>query len=356
MSQVQVTSQEDNSLQTERIKLPLDVFATYGLNVITARPEGSRRWIIIAKQGLFRLQIRKHAERVMCDTFCWQYLQDKNCPGLVPLISTLKGELVVPLGKDTVAYLTGWLSGRQAELGLKEDVIRVARCLAYIHRLAADMPWPGTIPADVWMGRDWVRLYEERRADLAIYHKVATHKLYPVDFDRLFLGIYDRMMEAVEESVHLLEKSNLSVRVAGEATASLSLDSCRGRDFLVSDEAQLYLGDLKDVRRDVYARDLALLLENIGYRSQWSLALGKVALDAYGQVRVIQEEERAVILGLALFPGRLWRLVHKWYKGKREHSDLKYTADLRQEVAREPLRIAYFHRLVREGCRLENRH
>mgnify|MGYP000868165680 FL=1 len=325
MQHVQLEEQTDTVILRSLVEL-------YALEVTAIGSKG-RGYMVFGQDGVFWLQPEEDKAEVVAMLQRWDHLYAIGFKGLTPLQATTDGDLGFYLD-DHIAYLRGFSPGRVGELTLREDVMRTAKLLAQLHVCSRELPralWPEPVEIE-----DIRNLHVSRQADMSLFKKMATHRLYPTAFDGLFLEAYDVIAHNAAESLEVLASLNRgNIPLARAIPVGLLKQSCRGADLWVADDGNVCLRHLKGAAWGPFALDVVTFLDNVGYYSEWSQATGQRALACYEKDRPLERGEFQLIYGIGVFPKGTWDVAYEYYKGNRRQDELQFILELRLGLDRD---------------------
>lgn len=304
----------------------------YALKVVAVQ-SGERGYTVFSHEGIFQLQCDDNKPETVAMLQRWDNLQMRGFTGLTPLKATVGGELAFHLD-DQIAYLKALVSGRPGDLALMGDALEAAELLAQLHICSQELPV--ALQPSMSSGQPMEADHGNRKAELDLFAKMATHRLYPTAFDQLFLKAYELTTPQARQSLQILTAiGNGDTLIKASNLVGLLRRSYSGRDLRVADDGSAHLRHLKGAAWGLLALDVATFLANVGYYSGWSQGAGQRVLTTYTKIRPLEYGEFQLMYGLGIFPNGIWDVAYEYYKGNRQQDDLQATEALRRGLARD---------------------
>ena len=183
----------------------------------------------------------------------------------------------------------------------------------------------------------------EKMKEMGQYFKafkmLATHRINPVKFDRLFLGVVPHLEESVTESLLLFEKSKYREMVAALKPDAIMINDFSRGNLRVDATGQVQLLRLKNCRIDLPVMDLAVLLLKSGRAQRWKQSWYEALLTEYQNSAPLTTAEMAIIKAYLCFPWNIYHLVSRYYLNRVTWPNYLFNEKLERLIADEVNRL-----------------
>lgn len=241
-----------------------------------------------------------------------EHLYAKDFVRLARINRTKDGVPFVPYG-GSYYFVTDWVSGREADYGLEQDLQATVITLAQLHKASRGLqPLPGSY-LKTELGR-WPENFHRRGEQLQEFAWEAKRKREKTKFDRLFLKEVDSYyLEAQEAQTALAGTSYWElVRIAQQECGFCHHDMAY-HNVIIKD-GQGYLIDFDYCLCDMRIHDLASLIIRNMKKHNWDIFVAERILKYYhGQFPLFQKEFK-VMHAFMMFPQDFWQVAWTYYR------------------------------------------
>ena len=206
------------------------------------------------------------------------------------------------------------IKGRECDLNRMEDVIRVSKTLAMLHKASK-----GYVPPQNSLIRDDLGnmpvYFNKRLEEIKRAKKIAQRE--KGKFDYLILKYIDYFYELGQDAVNKINLSGYTEIV----------DRCRKeKSFCHHDYSHCNIlcgeGEISVINFDfcsfeIKMYDVVNLLRRKLRKCNWDVKEAKIIIDAYTSVEPITQEEFDVMKIMLQFPQKFWRVINKYYNSRR---------------------------------------
>lgn len=223
-------------------------------------------------------------------------------------------EALLTTDNDGVSYiLKTWMEGRECSIYDKSECLEAVRLLARVHglmELPADTP--GIPPAFSPQ-----KEYEKHNRELKKVRKYLQQRGQKTWFEISLLNSFGYFLG---QALQIAEEWEL-YREARERQESQQhtpgvLSFCHG-DYqyhnIIRGSEGWFLVNFEKCVHDNPVRDIYLLLRKLLEKSNWSIALGVMLLEAYEQVRPISAMSRIDLYYRLAYPEKFWKIANFYY-------------------------------------------
>jgi CotS family spore coat protein len=169
----------------------------------------------------------------------------------------------------------------------------------------------------------------------AAFKILATRRLRPTEFDRLYLEILPQLETSVAESLEQFGNSNYRELVAGLKPHDLALNDFSRGNLRVDPAGQVKLLRLKNCHFDLPVMDLAVLLLKSGRSQRWERSWYEALLAEYQKAALLTVAELAIIKAYLCFPWNIYHLVARYYLNRVAWPNYLFNEKLARLIADE---------------------
>ena len=321
-------------MEAEAIKLAnwAAALQAYGWSGCQAMQIQENIWRVSTAKGTYALKISgKNQTRTSFITAALEHLEKQGCQNFAPLVMTAAGTPFWP-DSDNCWFATQWLSGEKCLLGKPRHLEAASLALGRFHCAAQGLKAPG----GRWGYDTWQSRFERQYEDLRHYEKKAHLYQDESSFCRLYSTALAPQLAKAEKACLLLAASPYrELAKADAARRSFVHWDVAGRNFVISATGVASLIDFDYCRYDIWASDVARLLERSLRASHYRKEAIVLLLSSYNRVRPLSVAERQVIAALLWFPQHFWRLGQRYFHNVRPAEDF-YCRHLQSLLAQEP--------------------
>ena len=238
-------------------------------------------------------------------------------------------------------------------------MIGAMKSLAYFHKVSLQTPID--LPSYMVSGKeDVLEQYEKRKRELLKVRNYLKAKKKKNDFERMFQSCYAKYMEEATESILFLSGLEIPQKVClchgmcsqhsflfvGNAQRNANIDNVDSVDSVDKEALMWRLVSLEGAVGGNPIQDVANLLRKTLEKNEWNLKLGLELLDAYKEVRPLEQKEILYLYGLLKFPEKFWKLVNHYSSSNKAWVAEKDIEKLQEVIRLEPSRSGFLETLM----------
>lgn len=232
-----------------------------------------------------------------------------------------------------------WIEGERIDFSCPEQLAASCRTLAHFHLCGRGFDSSGGSFARL------VRSLARRHRELQSFAGRAGRSEAGSGFERELgraLGYY---LELAAFGRRLLAGIEPEAGATGES--GLCHGDVAARNLILSPGGEVFLIDFDAMRPDLPLLDLWKLFRRAMTGLGWEAEAGLRIIDSYETVAPLRPGELAVLLALLAFPQKLWRLARRFYRGRHEGEEEKYTRKLRRFTSQSHAHASFLREFAR---------
>ena len=301
---------------------------------------------------------RGHMERAGILKQYLSWINENGYP--IEQICETKDGMPLSKGEDEHFYvLKDEAEGEECDVKNRWNMIGAMKSLAYFHKVSLQTPID--LPSYMVSGKeDVLEQYEKRKRELLKVRNYLKAKKKKNDFERMFQSCYAKYMEEATESILFLSGLEIPQKVClchgmcsqhsflfvGNAQRNANIDNVDSVDSVDKEALMWRLVSLEGAVGGNPIQDVANLLRKTLEKNEWNLKLGLELLDAYKEVRPLEQKEILYLYGLLKFPEKFWKLVNHYSSSNKAWVAEKDIEKLQEVIRLEPSRSGFLETLM----------
>lgn len=280
-------------------------------------------------------KIKKDESQILFVASAYNYIRNKGFKSVSAICKTLEGKYYTRY-EGSLYILEDTIKGKFFSIDSEEGGKKIGEMLARFHK-AADcfIPAAGSRARVDW-GR-WIDKLKVQSVRLNKFKEMAEEKENKTKFDRMFLKYADDYCKKAEEA-YILLKDNCYMEKVYKAmqTNQLCHKTFKKHSILALDNGDIFLTGLDNCSYDIIETDLVSLLEScIGNRA---LPYLQSVLIGYSCINPLDVHSINIIKALLLQPGRLYKVVNRYYGKKKNYNEYELMKKLERGIRKEERR------------------
>jgi CotS family spore coat protein len=331
----------------ERVRLYADWMA-YGLGLDSLRqipgrliavvPEMKNCFIVTTVKDNFSLWLHHGREESLRDQLAIrEYCLQRGFEGFLPTVPLKTGLIYSRVDERGWFYLAQWDCFERVSYRNAKHLQAIVRLISTFRKSVA-----GLTISDKAQNKEGAMLPDkirERGHCLAGFKMLATHRLRPTRFDRLFLEMAPRLEAMVAESLTLFEDSRYRELFAALQPDNLVINDFSRGNLRVDTTGRVRLLRLKNYRYDLPVMDLAVLLVKSGRSQRWQRSWYEALLAEYRNYAPLTMAEIAIIKAYLCFPWNIYHLASRYYLNRVTWPNYLFNEKLERLIADEKNRM-----------------
>jgi CotS family spore coat protein len=333
-------------LNQERFQLYTDLIG-YGLEAELLKLIPGRVTAIIPSQknsflvttSKTRMSLWLHhgrAESLADQLLIMEYCRNQGFSGFLEVLPLSNGAVYGKADERRWFYLTEWSRGVNISYRNLNHLKAAVGLLAAFRKSAAGLATGGLLRL-----KEKPRLTEKlKEIDVyfAAFQMLATYRVNPTQFDRLFLEMFPYLRDGVAETLMKFQNSKYQELVADLTTTALAINDFSRSNLRVTPEEKVNVVRLKNFRFDLPVVDLAVLLLKSGRSQRWERQWFEALVAEYQKYFSISTVEMAIIEAYLSFPWNIYRLASRYYLNRAVWPTYLFVAKLKRLIADEEKR------------------
>lgn len=210
-------------------------------------------------------------------------------------------------------FVSEWVTGREADYNLDEDIQATVRTLAEMHQASRGMtgfPW-SKFKSQLGL---WPENFRRRASQLCEFKNEARNKRKKTGFDQLFLEEVDSFCTEAGKAEKVLADSPYweLVKMAVQGCCFCHHDIAHHN--VIIQDGQAWLIDFDYCLLDLRIHDLTSLVIRNMKKHDWQLSKAERIISYYHSHTPLLPEELTVMLAMMLFPQDFWQAAWTYYR------------------------------------------
>lgn len=217
------------------------------------------------------------------------------------------------LVNEDIYTLSGWIEGRECDFKSKDDLVKAAKSLAYMHIASKGYEPPENSKLKTDLGR-WPSLMEKRVRSLDKMRDMGRKKGNKGSFDLNYTKTVQFYKDLGKRAINVLESSMYMdlCRITEEEKGFCHHDFTY-HNIIIDKEDNVNVIDFDYCKREIRTYDISAFMIKVLKRVNWDIEHAQLIIDSYNDVSPLEEAEYRVLFAFLLFPQRFWRLSNRYY-------------------------------------------
>lgn len=217
------------------------------------------------------------------------------------------------LVNDDIYTLSEWLDGRECDFRDREEIVKAAQNLAYMHLTSKGYEPPENSKLKTDLGR-WPHLMDKRIKSFEKMRDMARKKTSKTVFDISYIKVVDYYKQMGKRAVSVLEDSEyMSECQIAEEEKGFCHHDYTYHNIIIGNDDSYNIIDFDYCKREVRIYDISTFMIKVLKRVDWNIDYANSIIEAYNSVDPLRPEEYRILFSFLLFPQRFWRLANRFY-------------------------------------------
>lgn len=217
------------------------------------------------------------------------------------------------LVNEDIYTLSEWIEGRECDFRNKDNLIKAARSLAYMHMASKGYEPPENSKLKTDLGR-WPNLMEKRVRSFDKMRDMIRKKGNKTKFDLNYMKAMQFYKDLGKIAMGVLADSQYIdlCRITEEEKGFCHHDFTY-HNIIIDTEECVNVIDFDYCKREIRTYDISAFMIKVLKRVDWNIEQAHLIINAYNEVSPLKEEEYRTLFAFLLFPQRFWRLANRYY-------------------------------------------
>ncbi|KZL90051.1 CotS family spore coat protein [Clostridium magnum] len=217
------------------------------------------------------------------------------------------------LVNEDIYTLSEWIEGRECDFRSKDDLIKAAKGLAYLHIASKGYEPPENSKLKTDLGR-WPNLMEKRVRSFDKMRDMIRKKGNKTNFDLNYMKTMQFYKDIGKVAMEVLADSQYVdlCRITEEEKGFCHHDFTY-HNIIIDTEDCVNVIDFDYCKREIRTYDISAFMIKVLKRVDWNIEYAETIINSYNEVSSLKEEEYRTVFAFLLFPQRFWRLANRYY-------------------------------------------
>jgi len=217
------------------------------------------------------------------------------------------------LVNEDIYTLSEWIEGRECDFRSKDDLIKAAKSLAYLHIASKGYEPPENSKLKTDLGR-WPNLMEKRVRSFDKMRDMIRKKSNKTNFDLNYMKTMQFYKDIGKIAMNVLADSKYMdlCRITEEEKCFCHHDFTY-HNIIIDTEQCVNVIDFDYCKREIRTYDISAFIIKVLKRVDWNLEYAEIIINSYNEISPLKEEEYRTLFAFLLFPQRFWRLANRYY-------------------------------------------
>lgn len=240
------------------------------------------------------------------------HLQKRGFNKIPEIINTKMNNLFIKLD-DKYAYLTKWIPSRTSDYDDLDELARVSKKLAELHRCSEGFALNRQMkPRVMWYS--WIDVFQTRCREILDFKNRISQKAYKSEFDGIYLESMEIELEKGKRAIDEL-KNNKYIEVMDKEVIKRGFchHDFAHHNVLIDENNKINIIDFDYCVLDSHIHDLSSLIIRSMKGNKWSNEKADIILNSYCKKHSFYDEEIPLMKALIRFPQGFWQIGLQYY-------------------------------------------
>ena len=210
------------------------------------------------------------------------------------------------LVNEDIYTLSEWIEGRECDFRSKDDLIKAAKGLAYLHIASKGYEPPENSKLKTDLGR-WPNLMEKRVRSFDKMRDMIRKKGNKTNFDLNYMKTMQFYKDIGKVAMEVLADSQ------SEEEKGFCHHDFTYHNIIIDTEDCVNVIDFDYCKREIRTYDISAFMIKVLKRVDWNIEYAETIINSYNEVSSLKEDEYRTLFAFLLFPQRFWRLANRYY-------------------------------------------
>jgi CotS family spore coat protein len=220
--------------------------------------------------------------------------------------------------------MTEWIDGEECNFKNKEELEKAIEVLANFHKASL-----GFVDSSVdiqYKYADLIEEFSEKMNDFEKFIQRITHRKIRTFFDKFYIENMNYFYSRGDMAINILKNSNYSNMLNNTDDKYLCQDSFYYQNVMQDANGNMYIVDLDQCSQNVKAYDLGKFIRRMMTKKEyrWEFEKSKEIISIYDSFNNLNEDDYKILLAIAIFPHKFWKLGSKRYFKNKQWLEDKY--------------------------------
>lgn len=230
--------------------------------------------------------------------------------------------------------LKEYILGSELNVNHPKEIQAAATLLAEYHNVSSQIK-PKEISFDFDCSQMIIEEKKKHYRELVKVKNYIRNCKKKTDFERIYLGCYESMLQIAKESIGMLEQQKEN---------KLPCCFCHGdynQHNVVFTEGKWQIINFENFAYRWSILDLANFMRKMQEKNDWDIIMGNGILESYTRVRPLSEIEYKKLYGLLLFPEKFWKVTNHYMNSRKSWISERDIEKLKKVIEQEAKRLKF---------------
>ncbi len=242
-----------------------------------------------------------------------------------------EGEVLVTDEEERKFLLCEYYHGAECDTKIREDMIAAVKILARVHKVSRT--FTGEIPEVICRNQNsLVDLCEKHNREIKQVKNYIRSKKKKNNFEMLFAKQCDGFIEKAAAVTAALKNVECKSELYGFCHGDYNQHS------IVFARQGIAIVGLEHFTYDLQVRDLANFVRKMMEKNNWNAELGRNLIEAYNEIRELQEQEKQYLYFSLAYPEKFWKLANHYNNAPKSWLSERNIEKLEKVISQEEQR------------------
>lgn len=304
-------------------------------------------YIVYTDKGIFYLKkVNCNISQILFIHNAKEYLTYRGFKNIDRYIMSKR----IPYVKQNKNYyiMTRCIKGRKCDINNTSELKKASEALAELHN--SSRGYVPRVGSKVVSNMEKLqKAYLEKCQDYIYIKSLIKMRSIKSVVDDLFLDNVDILYEMGIESAKQLQKNGYFELCKREAIERyLCHNDYSYNNIIIDENEEFNVINFDKCRFELRCFDIANFIIDVMDRSSWNFESALVILDAYNNVRKLEEREYKIMTSFLQFPEDIWKIATKYYYEEYDLFKDTYYQRLKNKIEKLPYKVEFLDKYKQE--------
>lgn len=216
--------------------------------------------------------------------------------------------------------MSNWIEGRECDLENDDEMEMAVKNLARLHECSKGFLCPSELMVRSDIGK-LPEFYDKRKKELERIKSKIKKETMKTEVEKKYFSSADLFIDEAKLAQEILDNSKYDKLVKSTLEEkSFCHHDYAFHNIIIDENNDLNVIDYEYATYEIRVYDIANVIKRSMRKCNWDINKTLVMLEYYDSISKLTKEELEVLFAMLVFPQKLWRIMNRYYNGKKNFS------------------------------------
>jgi CotS family spore coat protein len=327
----------------------LGIWEKYDINVIRTY-KGRQSIICETDKGLKLVkELNCLGQKIEFQNHVKSLLKNSEFYNIDCFVQNIDGELITRDKDETLYIMKDWFDGREIDVRNRNEILLAVRLLALIHCKMINCKIDIT---KNYRYEDLLLEFEKHNKELKKVKNFIRDKNKKSDYEICFINVFEMFRKDGFMAVERLKTSKYNELILDSVNKNAVCHGDYNQHNILITKQLPAITNFDKCRIGVQVADLYNFMRKILEKNNWNIELGKDMIQAYDQVRELNDDELENLLIRFIYPEKFWKIANHYYNSNKAWTPVKNIEKLEMLAAQNKAKWNFLEEVFQKYMQL----